>query len=73
MGVDSIPLVDESGWLSDYKALIQRGDHESEAGQFIKQKLVDHFGANHQVMLECDRVIRLVKMKARLSSRKQVE
>ncbi len=33
MGVDPIPEVEEARWLSDYKALIQTGEHETEEGK----------------------------------------
>jgi len=76
MGVDPIPAVEEASWLSAYKALIQTGEHESEAGASLKQKLIAHFGAEHQVMLECERLIRLQAMKAmkaKLSARNAAE
>jgi len=73
MGVDPIPKVEEAGWLSEYKVMIQTGEHESEAGKSLKQKLMAHFGAEHQVMLECDRLIRLQTMKAKLSARNAAE
>jgi len=71
MGVDPVPEVNESLWLSEYKALIQSEEYETEAGEILRQKLIAHFGAEHQVILECDRLIRLVKMKAKLSTSKK--
>jgi len=68
MGVDPVPDVAESRWLSDYKALIQTGKHESEKGLDLRQKLIAHFGEAHQAILECDRLVRLQAMKAKLAT-----
>jgi len=73
MGVDPVPEVDEASWLSDYKALIQSRNHEAGAGETLRQKLIAHFGAEHQVMLECDRLIRLEGMKTKLATRKSAD
>jgi len=73
MGVDPIPEVEEASWLSEYKALIQTGMHESEAGECLKKKLITHFGAEHQVMLECARLIRLQAMKAKFFTRNEAK
>jgi predicted ATP-binding protein involved in virulence len=66
MGVDTIPDVPEAGWVSDYHALIQQNLHEQPAGIALREKLISHFGPQHPVMLECDRMIRLQQFKQRL-------
>lgn len=66
MGVDAIPDVPEAGWVSDYHALIQQNLHEQPAGIALREKLISHFGPQHPVMLECDRMIRLQQFKQRL-------
>lgn len=65
-GVDPVPNVEQAGWLSDYKALIQQSLHSVGDGLLLQQKLEQHFGKEHPVMLECDRLIRLMVMKSKL-------
>ncbi len=66
MGVDPIPDVPEARLLSEYHALIQQNLHEGTDGKAQRTQLDRHFGANHPVMLECDRMIRLQAFKQKL-------
>lgn len=66
MGVDPIPDVPEAHWVSDYHALIQQNLHMESRGQDFRRRLEQHFGANHPVLRECDRLIRLQGFKARM-------
>lgn len=66
MGVDPVPAVSEAQMLSDYEALIQQNLHETSAGQDLRTRLEQHFGASHPVMYECERLIRLQSFKQRL-------
>ncbi|WP_249678293.1 AAA family ATPase [Pseudomonas abieticivorans] len=66
MGVDPVPHVPEAIWLSDYQALIQQNLHGQSDGRELKRKLEAHFGVEHPVMLECDRLVRLQGIKQRL-------
>lgn len=68
--VDPVPDISQSQWLSEYKALIQQYQHESESGLSLRKKLEEHFGAGHPAMLECERLIRLMAMKKKLPSKK---
>lgn len=68
--VDPVPDVPPAHWLSEYKALIQQYQHESEVGVALRQKLDQHFGKEHPVMLECERLIRLMAMKKKLPTMK---
>ncbi len=61
-----VPDVPESRWLSEYKALIVQNLSDSMEGENLKQKILDHFGSNHPEWRECERLIRLQTMKARL-------
>ena len=65
MGVDPIPDVPEAHWVADYHSLIQQILHMEPKGQQLREKLEAHFGANHPVLRECDRMIRLQSYKAR--------
>lgn len=68
-GVDPIPAVQEASWLKEYTALItsSRQDEGLEVEkQALREKILAHFGAHHQVWLECQRQERLQQMKSRL-------
>lgn len=68
MGVDSVPLVEEAGWVSEYKALVESGKAEEARALELRQKLENHFGKQHPIMMDCDRLFRFQKYK--LSSNK---
>ena len=68
-GVDPVPSVEEAHWLTQYKQLITQGDQGSNDGQRLKNKILDHFGENHQEWLECNRLIRFQSMKSKLPKR----
>ncbi len=58
MKVDPVPPLEESGELSAYRKLIEDGQAEGPDASSLRHRLVEHFGARHPVMLECDRLIR---------------
>lgn len=66
MNVNPVPSVPEAIELADYEALIQQNLHESPEGLQLRAKLIDHFGSDHPVMRECERLIRLQAYKQRL-------
>ncbi|MCV2350401.1 AAA family ATPase [Paucibacter sp. Y2R2-4] len=68
MGVDPIPDVPEARMVSTYQALIQQNLHDKDAGLSLRHKLEKHFGNEHPVMLEFERMIRLQAFKLRLPS-----
>jgi len=65
-GTDPIPNVPEADWLSRYLAQIQQGIHNSPDGLELREKLIQHFGKNHPVIRDADRMIRLEEFKRRL-------
>ncbi len=65
MGVDPVPKVPEAKRLSDYRALIEEGEWTGPAAHQLREQLVDHFGPQHPLMLECDRLIRFSQFKRR--------
>lgn len=74
MDVDPVPDIEESRWLSEYKAMIQQNLHNMPEAETLRRKLEQHFGSQHQELLECDRMIRLAAMKTRLvADRKQTD
>lgn len=66
MGIDPIPNVIQAHQLSQYRALIQQNLHESAEGKAQRGHLEAHFGKEHPVMRECDRMIRLQVLKQKL-------
>ena len=52
------------------KALIEQGEDDIAEAEELKQKLVDHFGENHPLLLECERLIRLQSFRATLQAKK---
>lgn len=66
MGVDPIPAIKESRWVSDYHALIQQNLHETADGKNLRTRIEQHFGADHPVMRNIDRMVRLQQFKQRL-------
>jgi predicted ATP-binding protein involved in virulence len=66
MGVDPIPDVLQARQLAAFHALIHQNLHDSADGQAIRLALDNHFGSDHPVMRECDRLIRLQAFKQRL-------
>jgi len=66
MDIDPVPDIEEAKMLSQYKAMIQENMHIKN-GKKLRKQLNEHFGVNHPEILECDRLIRLMNMKAKLS------
>ena len=71
MGVNPIPDVIQARWVSDYHSLIQQNLHMESEGLALRLQLEKHFGANHPVLRECDRLIRLQSYKARIPRTKE--
>lgn len=65
MEVDPIPQVLEAEMLSRYRALVEDGTHDGDDGRDLRQKLVAHFGDEHPLILDCDRLIRFSQFKRR--------
>lgn len=65
MNVDPVPRVEESKMLHEYRAMISDGTHDSPQGRDLRDRLVTHFGAQHPVILDCDRLIRSGESKRR--------
>lgn len=66
MGVDPIPDIPEAHWVSDFHALIQQNLHETADGKNLRARIEQHFGADHPVMRNIDRMVRLQQFKQRL-------
>jgi predicted ATP-binding protein involved in virulence len=71
MGVDPVPQVEQARWLSRYRAMIEDGLAETAEAQALRADLVAHFGAQHPVMLDCDRLLRFQAFKLRRAAPRQ--
>jgi predicted ATP-binding protein involved in virulence len=69
MGTHPRPDILETQILSQYKALIQQNQYTTEPALALRQALNAHFGECHPQMIECERLIRLVEFKNKLSKR----
>jgi predicted ATP-binding protein involved in virulence len=63
MGIDPVPEVEEAKKLARYRELIEKGEKDSDEANKLREKLLLHFGPEHPVMLDCDRLIRLQEFK----------
>ncbi len=68
MGADPAPNVEEVRMLNDYIALIEEGKSETTEANSLREKLTEHFGPNHPLMLDCDRLIRFQSFKREQTS-----
>ena len=66
MGVDPVPDVPEARNLAEYHGLIQQNLSSTDRATELRSGLDTHFGPQHPVMLECDRMIRLQAFKLKL-------
>ncbi|MNN93401.1 hypothetical protein D3C81_2118310 [compost metagenome] len=65
MGTDPVPDVEAARQLSHYMALIQQYLEHSDEAQQLRAELEQHYGADHPLMLECQRLSRLQALKRR--------
>ncbi|HIE4188222.1 TPA: AAA family ATPase [Stenotrophomonas maltophilia] len=72
MDTDPVPDIEPVQWLSHYMALIEQSDEDSDEGIELRSKLDHHFGESHQLMLECDRLIRLQVYRTSLRAKKSL-
>jgi predicted ATP-binding protein involved in virulence len=63
MGVDPIPEIDEARHLSKYRAMIEDGLVETEVASVLRSELVAHFGEDHPLIVDCNRLIRFQAFK----------
>lgn len=65
MSVDPVPQIEEAKWLSRYRALIEDGNAGAPEATELQKKLVEHFGANHPLMTDCERLTRFQAFKVK--------
>ncbi|MEA3252750.1 MAG: AAA family ATPase, partial [Pseudomonadota bacterium] len=69
MGIDPVPDVKEARLLDRYRQMIEQGEEESQPGQRLYRQLIAHFGEDHPVMVDCERLRRFQAMKRRMKGR----
>lgn len=67
MNVDPIPPVAEAGWVADYQAAVESGEAAGEVAQELWAKIVAHFGDQHPVVKDCERLLRWQTFKSKPS------
>lgn len=61
--VNPIPPIQEAQWVAEYTALIEQGQHETNIGKTLRQKLIEIYGEPHRVLLDADKLIRFQSFK----------
>lgn len=72
-GIDPVPRVEEAGWLQEYKTLLAKPaltPEQQERMDFLRDKILEHFGEHHSEWQECERLKRLRDMKKKLNTSK---
>ena len=69
MGIDPVPDVEEARLLDEYRQRVEQGQEESDSAKALHSRLIQHFGADHPVMVECERLRRFQAMKRRMKGR----
>lgn len=72
MGVDPTPAVEEAGWLSAYRGLIEDGKSETPEADALRKRLLEHFGPQHPAMIDCNRLARFQALKLRRATSDKV-
>ncbi|RDL29728.1 hypothetical protein DA099_15720 [Photobacterium damselae] len=68
MGTNSIPeKLEEAIWLTDFSRYLKESNDTQRESTF--QKIKEHFGENHPVVVDCESQLRIHKMKARLGNK----
>lgn len=71
MAIDPVPEVDMAKKLAQYQHLIEQGEAQQEAALQLRETLINHFGADHSSMIECDHLIRMQRMRRDVMQKRQ--
>lgn len=61
--MDPVPQLAETEALSAYRKLIEAGEAEGQEAAALRQRLIEHYGESHPVMLEVDRLARFQRFR----------
>ncbi|WP_261104711.1 AAA family ATPase [Serratia marcescens] len=70
MGTDPTPPINEVKWLEEYKKNIELDKFDSKPAITLRNNIIKHFGEEHPLVIECDQMIALMKMKRDIRNRK---
>jgi predicted ATP-binding protein involved in virulence len=65
MGIDPVPPVEEAVKLSRYRALIEDRLNQTDEGKSLVLELTEHFGSDHPLIKDCERLDRFFAFKDR--------
>ena len=65
MGVDALPEIEATNWLNQYYTHIDNGTHETPGAVELWVKLIHHYGTRHNIIKDCERLIRFRTIKNR--------
>lgn len=69
MGTNSVPeKLKEATWLTEFSRYVKNGDTASRDKVF--EDIIQHFGAQHPVVMDCESRIRIAEMNERLNKSK---
>lgn len=63
MDIDPVPNVAETQKVARYRELIEKGQEDSAEALELRENLLSHYGPDHPIMLDCDRLVRLQEFK----------
>lgn len=69
MGIDPVPDVEEARLLDQYRQRVEQGGDESDSAKALYSRLVNHFGIDHPVMIDCERLRRFQSIKRRIKGK----
>lgn len=65
-----VPDIPQNAWLDRYHELIEYDQENTAEGIQLKKAIINHFGENHSLWRECERIINLRRLRARLPVQK---
>lgn len=71
MGVHPVPQVEEARLLSEYRAKIEESKADTPEALEMRRRLIEHFGEQHPIMIDCDRLLRFHNFKRNRIATKQ--
>lgn len=73
MGIDPVPPVKEAEWIDDYIELIETGRADSKEAKITWDNIIEHFGKEHPLTLDCINKLNFYNMKVKLMAKKGID
>ncbi len=71
MGVFSTPVITEATWVSEYLHLIQSDLWDKEEGKILFEKIINHFGEEHPVVIKILGEVRVQEFKRKVAKKRK--